>query len=268
MHRPTYAEITSTLALFLALGGVSYAAATLPANSVSSATIRNGQVRSADVASGSISASKLSKDLRAQLGVTSGKGADGTSGADGKNGTSGADGKNGNAGPAGAQGAAGPQGAPGPAGRDGAAIAARANFGNHAITGTTFTKVGELTWTQPANAIDDIRGIYSAPKVDGCGINGNGVAYRILVDGIEVSQDWGNIAPDTSEYDHDKDPVIILPYAGYHGLPDRGVFGAEIPILGGAAPTEHKLELLLRRKGACANLQMNDLQVYITRFAG
>lgn len=266
MHRPTYAEITSTLALFLALGGVSYAAATLPANSVSSATIRNGAVRSADVAPGSISASKLSKDLRTQLGVKpTGKGADGTSGV---NGTHGSDGAAGAAGAAGAQGPAGTPGAAGAAGRDGAAIAARANFGSHTVSGTSFTKVGELTWTQPANAIDDIRGIYSAPKVEGCGINGGGVAYRILVDGIEVSQDWGNIAPDTTEYDHDKDPVIILPYANYHGVPDRGVFGAEIPILGGAQPTEHKLELLLRRKGACAALQISDLQVYVTRFAG
>lgn len=268
MHRPTYAEITSTLALFLALGGVSYAAATLPSNSVSSATIRNGQVRSADLAAGSVSASKLSKDLRAQLGVSTSKGIDGTSGADGKHGSNGSDGANGSAGATGATGPQGAQGAPGPAGRDGAAIAARANFGNHTISGTNFTKVGELTWTQPANAIDDIRGIYSAPKVDGCGINGHGVAYRILVDGMEVSQDWGNVSPDTTEYDHDKDPVIVLPYANYHGLPDRGVFGAEIPILGGSQPTEHKLELLLRRKGPCAGLQMHDVQVYVTRFAG
>lgn len=268
MHRPTYAEITSTLALFLALGGVSYAAATLPKDSVSSATIRNGQVRGADLAAGSVSASKLSKDLRAQLGVTAGgKGSDGkpgASGSNGKDGSSGASGSNGSDGKSGAQGPAGPTG---PAGRDGAAIAARANFGNHAVTGTTFSKVGELTWTQPANAIDDIRGIYSAPKVEGCGINGGGVAYRILVDGIEVSQDWGNIGPD-SENQHDQDAMIILPYANYHGLPDRGVFGAELPIFGGTQPSEHKLELFLRRKGACANLQMNDVQVYVTRFAG
>ncbi len=138
MHRPTYAEITSTLALFLALGGVSYAAATLPSNSVSSATIRNGQVRSADLAAGSVSASKLSKDLRAQLGVTAGgKGSDGANGA---NGSDGADGKNGSAG---AQGATGATGA---AGRDGAAIVARASFGDHDVSGQDFVKVGTMTW--------------------------------------------------------------------------------------------------------------------------
>lgn len=47
--RPSYANITATLALVFALGGGAYAA-TLPKNSVTSATIKNGQVHAKDLA--------------------------------------------------------------------------------------------------------------------------------------------------------------------------------------------------------------------------
>jgi hypothetical protein len=42
--RPTYANVVATLALFISLGGVSYAALTLPANSVGSRQLRGGAV--------------------------------------------------------------------------------------------------------------------------------------------------------------------------------------------------------------------------------
>ncbi len=177
MRAPTYAEATSTLALFIALGGVSWAATSLPKNSVTSAAIRDAQVRTADLAPGSVSASKLSKPLRDQLGVTTGK--DGGAGANGSNGTNGA------------TGATGPQG---PAGRDGAAIAARASFGDHDVIATQFYKVGEMSWTQPAGALDDIRGLYTALRDSSCGNGTGGAAYRILVDGQELSFDYGNQA--------------------------------------------------------------------------
>ena len=63
----TYANVVSSLSLFLVLGGVSYAAATLPTNSVSSKQIaskavgntelRNNAVTSAKVKAGSLRAS-------------------------------------------------------------------------------------------------------------------------------------------------------------------------------------------------------------------
>src|SRR4051812_45782514 len=43
--RMTYANVTATLALFVALGGSSYAALTLPHNSVGSKQIRTAAVR-------------------------------------------------------------------------------------------------------------------------------------------------------------------------------------------------------------------------------
>ncbi len=42
--RPTYASATATVALFIALGGGAYAAATLPANSVGAKQIKKGAV--------------------------------------------------------------------------------------------------------------------------------------------------------------------------------------------------------------------------------
>lgn len=79
MPKLTYGNVVSTLALFIALGGVSYAAATLPKNSVgsaqlkskavtekklakssvTSAAIKNGTIADADVKNGSISGGKI-----------------------------------------------------------------------------------------------------------------------------------------------------------------------------------------------------------------
>ena len=48
-RRPSHSTIAAYLALFIALGGVSYAAATLPKNSVGPAQIERGAVRSPEV---------------------------------------------------------------------------------------------------------------------------------------------------------------------------------------------------------------------------
>lgn len=46
----SYANVTATIALFIALGGGTYAAFNLPKNSVKSSNIKNGQVKSPDLA--------------------------------------------------------------------------------------------------------------------------------------------------------------------------------------------------------------------------
>src|SRR5687767_4961561 len=48
-RRLSYANVTSTLALIVALGGTSYAAGALPAGSVTSREIRDGSVRARDL---------------------------------------------------------------------------------------------------------------------------------------------------------------------------------------------------------------------------
>ena len=67
--RLTYPHIVSTLALFLALGGISYAAIQLPKNSVGTKQLRKNAVTGAKVKNASL----LAKDFKAgQLPVGAG----------------------------------------------------------------------------------------------------------------------------------------------------------------------------------------------------
>lgn len=105
MHRLrrhlTYANVMATLAVFIALGGVSYAAVSLPANSVGSNQIKNKAV----------SLKKISIGAREALhGATGAAGAQGPAGADGVTGLQGATGATGEAGDDGAPGATGATG--------------------------------------------------------------------------------------------------------------------------------------------------------------
>jgi hypothetical protein len=85
-YRASPAMVVSLIALFVALGGTSYAALKLPANSVGSAQVINGSLQTADLAKKTAAALK---------------------------------GKPGRQGPQGPPGASGAAGAPGPAGKDG-----------------------------------------------------------------------------------------------------------------------------------------------------
>lgn len=57
--RLTYANVTATIALFVALGGVSYAATQLPKNSVGSKQIKNNAVTGAKIANGAVTGAKI-----------------------------------------------------------------------------------------------------------------------------------------------------------------------------------------------------------------
>ncbi len=94
LPRLTYANVVASLALFLALTGGAYAAATLPRNSVGPAQLKSRAVTPA----------KLSRDTRKLLNRA------GAPGPQGQRGPSGAPG------PAGATGASGPAGQTGPVG--------------------------------------------------------------------------------------------------------------------------------------------------------
>lgn len=106
MHRTrslSYANVASTLAVCLALGGVGYASGVLPKGSVGTAQLKTSAVTSAKVKDGTL----VAKDFAdGQLP----KGATGPQGPKGDIGATGAQGPRGETGPAGAQGPAGSTG--------------------------------------------------------------------------------------------------------------------------------------------------------------
>ncbi len=70
--RLTYANVVASLALFVALGGVSYAATSLPKGSVGSKQIRAEAVRTRKIADGAVTAAKLAKGVRERLAPVGG----------------------------------------------------------------------------------------------------------------------------------------------------------------------------------------------------
>jgi hypothetical protein len=82
--RITYANVMATVALFVALGGVSYAAVNLPKNSVGAKQLKKNSVNSAKVRNGSLTLSDFKRSQRAKL-----RGAKGATGAPGAPGVSG-----------------------------------------------------------------------------------------------------------------------------------------------------------------------------------
>jgi hypothetical protein len=99
-RRLTFANVVACIALFVALGGVGYAATQLPKNSVGTRQLKNGAV----------TAAKIDAATRKALGASTGPG-------------SGAVGPAGPKGDTGAAGQTGPQGAPGEPGTPGASPA-------------------------------------------------------------------------------------------------------------------------------------------------
>jgi len=61
-ERLTYANVMATLALFVALGGVSYASFNLPKNSVGSPQLRKNSVKTGDIARNAIRVGKIDKE--------------------------------------------------------------------------------------------------------------------------------------------------------------------------------------------------------------
>jgi hypothetical protein len=96
----TYANVIATLALFIALGGTSYAATQLAKNSVGSKQLKAGAVTAAKIKNGAVDGAKIKDHSVSAADLAPGTVGDGPSGL-------------GLAGPQGAQGAPGTRGAPG-----------------------------------------------------------------------------------------------------------------------------------------------------------
>jgi hypothetical protein len=124
--RLSYGNVMSSLALFLAVGGVSFAATTLPNNSVGTAQLRGGAINSSKVADHSLRAADFASGqlVRGPRGPRGHRGRPGDGAAPqgpaGSPGAPGAPGRTGPAGPIGARGSTGPTGPPGPQGPAGA----------------------------------------------------------------------------------------------------------------------------------------------------
>src|ERR1700761_5662809 len=58
----TYANVMATIAVFIALGGASYAATQLPANSVGTNQLKNGAVATAKLQGTSVTTNKIAKE--------------------------------------------------------------------------------------------------------------------------------------------------------------------------------------------------------------
>ena len=121
-RRPSVAVILSLVALFVALGGTSYAAATklIGKNTVSSAQVVNHSLGTIDLSRKAAAALKGNRGVSGPAGP---QGAAGAAGAQGAAGPAGPAGPAGATGPGGAAGATGPIGASGPAGAAGTALA-------------------------------------------------------------------------------------------------------------------------------------------------
>jgi hypothetical protein len=99
----SFANVMATTAVFIALGGVSYAAITLPNNSVRSAHLAKGAVRSSDIAKNAVTTAKVKNGSLRAADFRSGDlpaGPKGDTGAQGPQGTPGAKGDTGEAGSA------------------------------------------------------------------------------------------------------------------------------------------------------------------------
>jgi len=146
------------LALFVALGGVSYAAVTLPANSVGSVQIKPGAVKNSDLGTSAVTTGKvkdfslLSKDFKPGQLVA---GAPGATGATGPKGNTGAAGATGLKGDTGATGATGLKGDTGGAGTPGTAVLS--GLVKTQLAGTTVVRGGGLVSASRLNV-----GVYQA----------------------------------------------------------------------------------------------------------
>jgi hypothetical protein len=82
LNRLSYANVVATLALFIALGGTSYAALKLPKNSVGSTQIKTGAVHTGEIANRTIRLGDISLSARSSLrGQAGAQGPQGPAGA-------------------------------------------------------------------------------------------------------------------------------------------------------------------------------------------
>ena len=143
------ATAIALVALFVALSGTSYAALSLPRNSVGTAQLRTGAVTSAKLAADAVTSAKVKDGTLVRADFAKGQllaGAPGPTGPTGPQGQIGATGPTGAVGAVGPRGATGPPGVQGPSGPPGIA-----DYNIQSVDSVPMTaKTQELTVSCPA----------------------------------------------------------------------------------------------------------------------
>lgn len=210
----TYANVMATIAAFLALGGVSWAAVKLGPGAVKGRNIATNAVGTRAV----LDRSLLAKDFKSGQLAAAVKGEPGLQGA---------------------------AGAPGAAGRDGAAIVASANLDGTVVSSFNYATLPvELRWTQPAGTLDELRGVATV-SMDGCAIN-EWLGLQVVRDGKEISADSGDQVDGTGNGVPDSDPSPFITKTVLVNKPfvESTVLPIELPW--SDTPGEHVVTLRVR----------------------
>jgi hypothetical protein len=182
----SYANVVSTLALFIALGGVSYAAVKLPAHSVGTRQLRDNAVNGEKVRNHSLTAldivGGLPRGPKGDTGATGATGPGGAAGAQGPKGDPGAPGAPGDDGAPGAPGAPGTpgdDGAPGPSGV----------VSTHGFTGSIgdITGTGNYQFVGGTNAVT----VTAGQRITATAVFGLGATASVAVNSDICSQPLG-----------------------------------------------------------------------------
>jgi Collagen triple helix repeat (20 copies) len=184
IFRHVRANVIAYLALFVALGGSSYAAVRLTPGSVTSSALARHAVTRTKLANNSVTGANVvgksltSSDFKPGSVL---RGLKGDMGASGDRGLQGLEGLRGDAGPA------GPTGATGAAGRDGSAsIGGRARLSGSAVSAahgaSTPVPLTGATWTQSAGELDFLAGSATV-KIPATCTGSFGNALIVSVDG-------------------------------------------------------------------------------------
>lgn len=204
-RRITSAHVVAGVALFAALGGTSYAASSLKANSVGSAQVKNNSLKSSDIKNGSL----LKKDFKTgEL-------------------------------PGGTQGPKGDKGDKGDAGSD-----AVPNVGLSSIaspdtaTGTTPNTITGLTQniTVPDGAARRILATVSGESA--CSVAGY-CTLRVLVDGVEITP---NVGSDFAFNSTGGATWKSLSIQRYSGVLTPGAHNVTVQHYGTGATTQHRFD--------------------------
>lgn len=158
----TYANVMATIAVFIALGGSSYAAVTLSQNSVRSKHIKNGQVKRGDLGRSAVDSTKVKDGALLRRDFRAGQIPAGPQGPQGPQGDTGR------------QGEAGLQGPPGPTAADGSFVSPFRTL----PAWSTYDDVASLTLTMTAESRIVVSGTV---VLRGNGANDDAAECRIAV---------------------------------------------------------------------------------------